>query len=700
MTVRASFLLPLLTLTLSVSAFLLFLIEPMMGKYVLPYFGGGSSVWSVCLLFFTLSLLLGYAYGSMIARFGVRRALALHLVVLGILGGAMLCSWYALGHPLLPSDLSPYMGIVTDPMLGVLFVLGLTCGVPFFVLSSTSTVMQYAASSLPDTDAPYRLYAYSNFASLAGLLMYPVFLEPYFSLHDLALVVGGGLSVFFLLYAGATYAVLRQVSDAFAPPPPSEERMSLGVFLQTMYYAGFPAGLLLATTATITRDIAPMPLFWVIPLALYLLSYALAFGVHQLRPWYTFLACALALLALVLSNIAVPPFVLVVVYVLAFVALAHVSHLLLYRIRPPKAALPTYYLAVSLGGALGTIFLAFVVPILFTYPLEFPLLMVLGVATALAHAPFPRLFRPMDMRIIRIAVPTVLVLGVLVVAWVRMLPVVELSRNFYGTILAVDGGDEYGVPMRYFAHGDIIHGTQFRDPAMASIPTTYFSPESGVGQVLGHMGSATTSLRVGVTGLGVGTLASYCRPQDSYDFFEINPGVVALAKHAFTYLASCPQARMIVGDARQEMMRIAQSMPIPQYDVLIIDAFSGDAVPVHLLTTEAFSLYRSLLSSTSSVLLVHVSNKYLELAPVVALVAEAIGMDAIYLIHTPDIPEGKRFSSSGSTVSRWVVAGHPEAPLMKTLQEHPLRTPVSGDAPVWTDDKSNVLSVVKWQWHP
>jgi hypothetical protein len=691
--------LPLLTLTLTVSAFLLFLIEPMIGKYVLPYFGGGSSVWSACLLFFTIFLLLGYGYGTGIARLGVRRAMQVHLGVLLCGAFVMALSWYAIGQPLLPLDLTPYLGAFSDPTLGVISILMFLCGIPFFVLSSTSTVMQYAATKLPDADAPYRLYAYSNLASLAGLLLYPVFLEPFFSLHTLSFVVGMLLIAFFLLYAYVTGVVLRHVPDVLERTH-KEEGMPLSLFASTVFYAGFPAGLLLATTATITRDIAPMPLFWVIPLALYLLSYAMAFGLHPFRPMYAYLAGGCAFVALLLSYASLPPFVLVVVYLLAFASMTHLSHLRLYAIRPPKDALPLFYLAVSVGGALGTLVLAFAVPLLLTYPLEFPLLLLLGIVIALRQMPIFQKLRDNEARLIRSLLPLILLVFVLSVALVRTSLVVEMSRNFYGALVVVDGGDEYGAPMRYFAHGDIIHGTQFRDEARAHVPTTYFSHESAVGRVLLHQASSSPALHVGVTGLGVGTLGAYCRTEDQYDFFEINPGVVALAEQSFTYLDDCLRARMMVGDARLEMVRLSKEEPDMRYDTLIIDAFSGDAVPVHLLTKEAFALYLSLLRTKESVMLVHVSNKYLELAPVVIGGAQALSMDALYVVDTPEIPSGHRFTQEGKTVSRWVVIGHPDSAILSHMRTTS-GVVVHPEAPsVWTDDKSNVLSVVKWQWHP
>jgi hypothetical protein len=630
-----------------VSAFLLFQVEPIMGKLILPWFGGSAAVWTTSVLFFQLTLLAGYAYAHLSVRF-LRPGwqAAVH--------GALILASLAL-LPILPSA-SWKPSPAQDPTLRILGLLSVTVGLPFLLLSTTGPLLQawYARRRGAGT---YRLFALSNGASVLGLVSYPLIVEPLLATHrqaedwSIGYLVFAALIAAVALPAGRSAAPLRDADEGASPPPSPGMVPAAWLML-----AACPSLLFLAITNELSQNIAPIPFLWVLPLTLYLISFVLCF---EGRRWYRralflpLLPLALLAMAYLLSPYAPDTTVGVLIAVFAgglFVC-CMVCHGELSRLRPAPHRLTLFYLMLSLGGALGGLFVAVVAPHVFSGYFELPFGLEICAVLVIGTLA-PGLWRARTRR--RVQAPAVLVaaaLGALGLGWLLLAGVGDyasgtrvVTRDFYGALVVLDDGTpDDPTATRDLTNGTVDHGDQFLAAARRRIPTTYYGRRSGIGLLLGAERPAP-ALRVGVIGLGAGTLAAYGRRGDSYRFYEIDPQDVTIARTQFSFLRDSPApVRIVLGDARRSL----ESEPPQHFDVLAADAFTGDSVPIHLLTKQAFELYFRHLKP-DGVLAVHVSNDFLDLAPTVARTAATIGKTTVLIQSTDD-------TATDAYASDWVL---------------------------------------------
>ncbi len=670
------------TACIGLSAFLLFLVQPIMARLVLPLFGGSAAVWSACLVFFQTALLVGYLYAHLLVRrLGARAQGTLHLT---LLAGSLAVL------PLAPDPSWAPEG-AGAPAARILALLATAIGLPYAVLSATSPLLSAWYAGRTGDPLPYRLYALSNAGSLLALVAYPFLVEPAVSVRAQALGWSAGYAAFAALCALVAFGVARRdtppvaATGAAAPAPP------LAVRALWLALPAFTSALLLAVTAHLTQNVAPIPFLWVAPLALYLLAFVLAFAPgHWYRPWlaWPLLAAALVAMAAALAHDGpgVPLGVLVPLFAAGLFLCCLVGHGELARLAPHPSRLTGFYLAISLGGALGAAAVALGAPVWLPADIELPLLLggFAVVVPLAARAARPGPFGPVRWALLGGALAGALALALSLgeTAHESAGDARVLVRNFYGTLRVADG---FGV--RLLHHGAITHGTQLLDPQLAGRPTTYYSPDSGVGRAL-RAAAERPGLHVGVVGLGAGTLAAYGRPGDRYRFYEINPLVVRLAETEFTYLGDTPAAvEVVLGDARLSLARERRQ----RFDLLAVDAFTSDAIPVHLLTREALALYLDHLAD-GGILAVHVSNRHLDLAPLVRRTAETLGVHVTMVDAYGAAPD-----DPGAYGSTWVlIARRAEALAHPLIREAAAPVPARPDLRPWTDDYSNLFQIVRW----
>jgi spermidine synthase len=757
---------PLFALTIFLSAFLLFQLQPLMGKYILPWFGGAPAVWTTCLLFFQALLLAGYSYAHVLARRAGKRSEKAHLAVLAVSAAVLVVLALFWPSPITPGAGWKPTGSET-PVRDILLLLSAGVGLPYLLLASTGPLLQHwFARSFPGS-SPYRLYAVSNLGSLLGLVSYPFVFEPLLTLRAQAWLWSGGYVVFALgsgagaRIAGAAPEEVSRVKDARADDAPPPAR-----FEPLLWFALAACGslLLLATTNVMTQDVAAVPLLWILPLSLYLLSFILCFGNWR---WYRRglyhpvfgVAVVMAVLALFRQDYMLPV-PRIGIFALALFAGCMVLHGELSRRKSAPRFLTWYYLMIAAGGAFGGAFTTLVAPHLFPAFWEFHLglwlcALLLGVAlffdprswfhdcplwlapalalgTALipgalvltAQATMGDPFQRWNVVAVvalslltfyawlrgrrKQAVPKrfrwiqgcalgwLLLLGYVLQMHARWQPgsLIARSRNFYGVLSVWEKYRSDPLAHAYEEiHARTTHGMQLQTPGITRTATSYYSVRSGVGLALLYhprrLETPPQSLRVGAVGLGVGTVAVYAQPGDSFRFYEINPEVIRFSGQYFSYLSQCQGSVTVVpGDARLSLEREAERGELQQFDVLVLDAFTGDAIPVHLLTDEAFALYLRHLRPLNGILAIHISNRALDLEPVVARLAEHYGLYST-LIHAPE---------HGTSVleSDWILLSYNPATLATpeiALGARPLKR--AEDAPLWTDQYSNLLSVLK-----
>ncbi|MBU2342476.1 MAG: fused MFS/spermidine synthase [Alphaproteobacteria bacterium] len=698
----------------------------------LPRLGGAPAVWNSAMLVYQALLLGGYAYAHAIGRWPIARQAAVHL-------GLLLLA--ALTLPIALADLpAPSPGL--EP-LWVPLLFALTIGPVFFVVSAQAPLMQrwYAADA--SAGDPYWLYAASNLGSFTGLLAYPLLFEPNLSLGAQSWVWSLGYGALILLVGGAA-AVRWRAGGVDAPlAPAASEPIGWRRTLLWLALAAVPSGLMLSATTHLTTDIVAMPLLWVIPLGLYLLSFVFAFNARsalghtlaRVAPVVLLLAGGMAMVSQGAEGLSTGFATVLMLFVVA-VAL----HRRLYEDRPSPARLTYFYLIMSAGGALGGLFTALLAPVVFDWVWEHPIL-VLAAAALLPDRPLIAWMERLglDPRKRRIAVLLLLIaamvlsgllnrwlveqndalvlLGMLGMAWcgilllgyrwamVAVLAMLMLGRGGYQTLSAsIDGARErsyFGIytvrdyesgDRRELTHGTTLHGLQFSAPADRREPTTYYGRDSGVGAALGLLPQlAGPEARVGVVGLGVGTLACYRQPGQAWDFFEIDPEVVEFSRGAdgFTFLRECtPDAPVHIGDARLVLERF----PAARFDALVIDAFSSDAIPLHIVTTEAFAIYRRTLAE-DGLLVLHISNRFIDLRPMVAALAKEHGMTAILRSDLTEL-------GPGISPSVWVVMS-PDAGqiarLIAARRDLSWERPPAPAPTLWTDDFASILPYIQWQ---
>ncbi len=704
-----------LTITVFLSAFLLFQVQPLISRYILPWFGGTPAVWSASLLFFQVLLLGGYGYAHWLsARAKVQ--MAFHQVLLAGSVLILLVTSLAWGVPLLPgSSWKPPDASV--PLLRIVMVLLVGVGLPYFILSTTSPLLQSWFKFLYPQRTPYGLYALSNFASLLALISYPVIFEPVLALREQSKI--WSLAYGFYV-AGCIYLAfkVRSISKdnpssrteniPESPPPAEPPRPSLS---RKLFWISLPACssiLLLSITNQLTQEVAVIPFLWVLPLSVYLFTFTITFSGER---WYrrtfslVFLAVATLFVWYALERVAsIGVFPQIVIYSFFLLIATLVCHGELYRLRPDPEQLTSFYLMVSLGGAVGGLFVNLAAPLIFKGYWELQVGVLLGwiLVFLLLVADQKSVFH---RRWVWLAVPLILLViggtGFYYYKQIRntLAGAVEVKRNFYGVfrVRLISAGnppeDAYSL-----SHGITSHGFQYLSLEKRNIPTTYYGRKSGIGLAIAHYSQSLgidppgQGLRVGVIGLGTGTLASYGKRGDYYRFYEINPDIIdlALGKNGFyTYLKDTQASIDIIpGDARISLEHELERGQPQNFDILAVDAFNSDSIPVHLLTAEAFGLYLRHLKP-EGVLAMHISNRYLNLAPLVSGLADLYHLDHA-LIASPS-------NDDGSYAAVWVLLSKnrsffqiPEiADRIDTSREsgNPVR--------VWTDDYSNLLPFVR-----
>jgi hypothetical protein len=777
-------------LTLFLSSALLFFVEPMIGRLILPLLGGTPAVWNTCLVFFQTVLLGGYVYAHLLPTWlGERRHALLHAVFLLL---PLVCLPIALPHAWAPPDDS-------SPVFWVLGLLLLTVGLPFFAVATSSPLLQrwFACSNHPSSSDPYYLYAASNLGSLTALLGYPSLVEPLLTLADQGRFWMVGYVAFLLLTAGCaiwfwkTAASPRAESirasgqnylsggrkppewsgtqGAYAPRsgfcplalsdgktgetpvplsaiaytsgsfshPPAALALGWKRRLRWLLLAFVPSSLMLSVTTYLTTDIAAIPLLWMAPLALYLLTFVLAFARKELISYRLLTrwmpAVVLVLVLVLLSEATEPISLLVGLHLFGLFWISLVCHTTLARDRPPSERLTEFYLWLSIGGMLGGMFNALLAPLLFSTPAEYPLVLVLS--CLLRPAPAQTLgvldiVLPLGLGLLTIALilsgPMLyLEPGPESLAWMFAAPLV-ICYLFYerplrfglgiGVLLlaasAYDGvygrtlyraRSFFGVhrvtldptgSFRVLVHGDTVHGKQSVDPKRAREPLSYYYRTGPIGQVFEALHGDERLQKVGVVGLGTGALACYAEPGQRWTFYEIDPAVVAIARDSgqFTFFTGGPvEPALVLGDARLKLARSTE-----QYGLLVIDAFSSDAIPIHLLTREALQIYREHLSA-DGILAFNISSRYFDLEGVLANLARNAEPPLICL-EQKDLVVGVSERKLGKAPSHWVVMAQRREALANLIQKHGWHeVRANPNRAVWTDDYCNLLGILKWK---
>ena len=671
------------------SALLLFMVQPLMARAVLPWFGGAASVWTTSLLFYQTLLFGGYAYAYLGRRLGVRRQAVLHLSLVAL-------SLFLL--PVTPAEAFKPTG-PESPTWKLLGLLMASVGAPYLLLAGTTPLLHDWFGRGTPNRSPYRLYAVSNAGSLLALFLYPTVVEPLMAVRRQGVAWSWVYGAFALGLAGlvwriaelpATEGSTTRVASGQSTPAPSR-----GELLFWAALAACGTGLLMAITNMITMDIASVPLLWVVPLALYLTTFVLAFGgAYRRTTWGAFLVLGLGATALLWAGgFALPVLIQILLGCGVLVAGCMVCHGELARTAPHAEHLTVFYLTMAGGGALGGLAVAILAPAVLSDFYEFPGFVLLAYAlllVAMRRDPDSVLRgrAASAAGISLLAVGVVAAAGFVLPTLRTMDGTIATERNFYGVLRVQDRPAGILSDMRVLRHGRIFHGAQYLDAERAALPTAYFTSGSGAAQAIRSHPRRRSgeALSVGVIGLGVGTLAVWSRPGDTFRFYEINPAAERLAREYFTFLRdAAAEVEIVLGDGRIMLeQELAAATGRPRYDVLIIDAFSGDAVPVHLLTLESLELYRRALAP-GGVLVLQITNRHVDLERVVRGLADAAGLQALRLDQVP--LEG---SGGIRNAWMWLAAEGTPAPEGANVTDPTQATPV-----LWTDDFSNLIGVLR-----
>jgi hypothetical protein len=760
-------------LAIFVSAFLLFQVQLLLGKEILPLFGGAPAVWTVCVLVFQILFLAGYGYShGIVTWLPLRRQVRVHGALLGISVVFLVVLGHLWSTPIGPgANWHPLAG--ASPTWTIAKFLICAIGLPFFLLSTTSPLMQHWFAQGAPKSSPYRLYSLSNVGSLLGLLSYPFLIEPHMRLGAQGWTWAAGYGVFLVCFYFSVRSAERSAAPAAAKTTSAEDSpprkataatvaataVGWPLRLSWIGLAACASVLLLATTNLICQDIAVIPFLWVLQLSLYLLSFIVCFESDR---WYRreifcpLFAMAVALVIVVSLPKAEYSFLIqLAAYSAVLFAGCMVCHGEAARTRPSAESLTMFYFCIAIGGAVGGMVVSLVAPWIFPNYWEYPLgilgcmavvlavsdrersswwytgrtsLALLILAGSVLLAPsilaavwkeagqFPPsagrypaamlvaagIFRyVMERRNPKIAPApgmvhgasrialALLTAGLIIPQKAELYHVIASSRNFYGVLSVVSVDQEHYLALRY---GNIIHGFQYRDPQRAHLATGYYGPASGANMVIRNW--PTHPARVGLVGMGVGTLAALAQPGDVFRFYEINPDVYKMSsgEHPyFTYLQDSPgQIQVVLGDARLSLEEEAERGDLQKFDVLVLDAFSSDAIPMHLLTREAFAVYEEHLRGPASVIAVHISNQTLDLRPVLAGISQDFGFHARRV--DPLLPNGP-FSQSD-----WILLSRDSASLAGTqVAQHSEPFPAATRPIFWTDDYCGLLHVLRWR---
>jgi hypothetical protein len=663
----------LYALTIFLSAFLLFIVEPMAAKQLLPTLGGSSAVWTTCLVFFSLVLLLGYLYAHWVSsRFDSRKQAVIHILLLtaGLL---------TLGIRIRPSPAA----VSFHPALTVFRVLVMVIGLPYLALSATTPLLTAWYADSFEGRSPYRLFALSNLASLLALASYPLLIEPGLSMNQQTKWWSGGFLLFAVLCGAIAWQGRRRVLSSTP-----EQAASTGHPEPFWFLLALGGGMMLtAVTSHISANIAAIPLLWLPPLALYLLTFILAFQgawTPIRQSMLRFVLLVVASMAYALKDIRTQPPIAISVplFLIGLFVTCFFLHGELYERRPVTSGMTRFYLVTAAGGAAGTLLVGVVAPLVLraNYDLACTLVAVALIALAATwHDGW-------GLRMLWMVGATAAV--VVLSAQVKQYDddAVALMRNFYGTLRVRESHlPPQSDTDRQLLNGTIEHGAEWFAPQFLGQPLTYYALDSGLGLAM-RLCCGTDPKRVGVIGLGTGTVAAYGNRGDVIRFYEINPLVERLASHWFTFLhGSDAKTDVVLGDAR---LSLASEGP-QHFNVIVIDAFSGDAIPVHLLTREALALYRRHLEP-DGVIAFHVSNQYINLEPVVAAIAADAGLHAVSVHSHGDDQNGLYYADWILVTANQVFLGQPE------VVNNAFPTPVQAGVRLWTDNYSSVFPLLKW----
>lgn len=735
---KNSSLVPVFSATLFVSAFLIFAVQPMVSKMLLPLLGGSPSVWNTAMVFFQGMLLAGYAYAHFIAKvlplkFQALMHLALLLVFTSVLPLA------------LPSDAAPpeQSGQATWQLM-----IMLTCvGGPFFVLAASAPLFQhwFSASGHEDAENPYFLYAVSNVGSMVSLLGYPLIVEPFLGLHEQTMAWFGGYGVLIALTAACAWLVRNGVKPV-APLAAGEDRVAITWKSRLIWIAlsFIPSSLMLGVTTMITTDLASAPFIWIVPLTIYLGTFIIAFSKKPFIPLGVSRELASYFIAFIILAFMVTGFVtlrlpMIIVHLLTFTFCAQLCHGELARVKPSASHLTEYFLLISVGGVLGGIFNALIAPNLFLVPVEYSLTLatigfvvwagtaktpvisktfnsiedkkkhqkelLLNVFTAVAGiVSFVFIYTTKSNMVQGIGILLVFGYMLLMVPnrgvfavtaavallifqpgfWSMDKKLLALDRNYFGVLKVYTQEN-----IHFFYHGTTLHGAQFQTDTFKFSPVTYYSPGGPASDIFKYLDKRGGTQKVAGLGLGVGSIACYKAPERSFNFYEIDADVVKVAEDPkyFSYLSGCGSPyQIILGDAR---LKIEES-PDDTYDMIFIDTFSSDNIPVHIMTKEAFQTYLKKLAP-NGIIAMNISNRYLDLRPVLTSISRELGMTIYFKYHKPEKIDGD--VSEMYTESLFAVlaedpkslAGFVESANWKPLSKDPHARP-------WTDDYANILS--------
>lgn len=719
---------PLFILTIVTGSFLLFLTQPMIARMALPRVGGAPSVWNSAMLVYQFLLLAGYAYAHWVARMRPRRQAGIHIVLLGLAA-----LWLPIG---LTAAVPP---ATFEPALWVPWFLLSSIGPVFFIVSAQAPLMQRWYALETSRGDPYPLYAASNLGSFAGLISYPLIVEPLMSLNQQSWLWTGIYAVLVLLVVGCALTVPADAVEVVpeeTEAPPTRRRV-----LHWILLAAVPSGLMLSTTTHLTTDIVAMPLLWVLPLGLYLLSWVIAFAARRKPAELLTVVAPLVILicgGLAFSDGTRNPFFSATLGLVLLFVVAVALHAEMFRLRPAVGHLTGFYLAMSFGGMLGGLFCAIFAPLVYDWAYEHPLLILVAALLVPQYAlvPWPERFA----WLLRIVLPllafvlsflseqgflgptvTATMVGSITVSLIALaclgrrvaftaaLCALMLSYGGWSTLARSGDGNRtrsyfgiyevYNRPdgsARVLTHGTTLHGIQNLQPGLETEPTSYYARRSGVGLALTNANALYgANARVGIVGLGSGTLSCYRQPGQRWTFFEIDPAMIQVARTRFTFLSRCaPDARIVLGDAR---LSIRDRTPSNSIDILAIDAFSSDSVPVHLLTREALADYGRAVQR-DGIVLFHVSNRYLDLKPVIADIAARDGWTAAMMQYVPEPAEEER----NATISVWIALSRNPEKIARLVELSGADSvywealePTPGFAG-WSDDHASILSIINY----
>ncbi len=664
--------------TIFLSSFLLFLVQPIIAKQILPWFGGSAAVWTTCLVFFQAVLLAGYGYADLTTRLGLRRQAMLHIALLLV---SLACL------PILASSGWKPLGD-EEPVGRILLLLAATIGLPYFLLSTTTPLLQAWYWQRFRSAVPYRLFALSNFASLLALIGFPVLLEPYFTLPQLGWAWSGLFACLVALCAATAWGSVRAGVGAPGLVAASEETaaapLGWAVQFKWLSLAAMASVMLLAVSNHVTQNISSVPFLWVLPLALYLLTFIFAFdhprwyrrgpylvALGILTPWMAFEIASLKL------AVAVP------LYFTGMFVACMVCHGELARLKPDPRHLTRFYLMISIGGAVGAVLIAIAAPLLLKGYFE------LGIALFLLALLLPLRLSGLA-RLAGVAVAAVTLVFVVRGAFEYSSGMRVMERDFYGVVRTRDRPEP--APYRAMYHGAIMHGGQLLGEAFRNTPADYFGPTSGYGRVFAALREMAPARQreIGVIGLGAGVIASYGRPGDAMVFYEISPRVVDIARKEFTFLADgAARSSVVMGDGRLSLER----EPPRNYDVLGIDAFSGDSIPMHLITREAMALYAKHIKA-DGVIVFQATNRYVELLPVIKRLASELGFEAVVVSDSPDEDQNGPGYWRSST-DQVLVTRNKALLASRHLKDAAVPIEDRADLPTFTDAHHNLLRILK-----